>query len=122
MKIKDIEVDFDFLDADDVERFEKAAKKVKEECSKHKNISMSYAEAIREECKVINTFFDEAFGQGISEKIFGKKSNLTDHIETFEAIIMEKNRQQASLKNTFDRYQPNRQQRRNNNKYRNYKR
>ena len=34
MKIKDIEVDFDFLDADDVERFEKEARKVVEECQR----------------------------------------------------------------------------------------
>ena len=32
MKIKNIEVNFDFLDADDVERFEKEARKVVEEC------------------------------------------------------------------------------------------
>ena len=37
MKIRGIEVDFDFLDADDVERFEKEAKKVQEECEKRRN-------------------------------------------------------------------------------------
>lgn len=122
MKIKDIEIDFNFLDADDVERFEKAAKKVKDECVKHKNISMSYAETIRKECEVINNFFDETFGQGTSKKIFGEKCNLEDHIKAFEEIVMEKNRQQTGLKNTFERYQPNREQRRHNNQYRNYKR
>ena len=37
MKIKDIEVDFNFLDADDMERFENEARKVKEECKEKKN-------------------------------------------------------------------------------------
>ena len=75
MKIRDIEVDFDFLDADDVERFEKEAKRVIEESSKKEKIEMSYSEAIREECRIIKEFFDNVYGNGISEKIFNYKTN-----------------------------------------------
>lgn len=114
MKIRDIEVDFDFLDADDVERFEKEAKRVIEESSKKEKIEMSYSEAIREECRIIKEFFDNVFGNGISEKIFKGKNNLADHIKAFEDIVKEKNQQQIGLQNTLDRYQPNREQRRYN--------
>lgn len=114
MKIRDIEVDFDFLDADDVERFEKEAKRVIEESSKKEKIEMSYSEAIREECRIIKEFFDNVFGNGISEKIFKGKNNLVDHIKVFEDIVKEKNQQQIGLQNTLDRYQPNREQRRYN--------
>ena len=114
MKIKNIEVDFDFLDADDVERFEKEAKKVVEECQNKDKIEMSYAEVIREECNIIENFFDNVFGEGIANKMFNGKKNLKEHINAFEDIVNQKNEQQQDLQRTIDRYQPNREQRRHN--------
>jgi len=114
MKIRNIEVDFNFLDADDVERFEKKVEIVKKECELKDKQQMSYSQAIREECKIINNFFDKVFGQGVAEKIFGNKNNLADHIKAFEDIVNEKIEQQKGLQNTFERYQPNREQRRYN--------
>ena len=114
MKIREIEVDFDFLDADDVERFEKEARRVKEECEMKNKQEMSYSEVIREECNIIDRFFDNVFGNGIAEKLFKGKKNLKEHIKAFEDIVKEKIEQQKGLQNTLDRYQPNREQRRYN--------
>ena len=114
MKLKDIEVDFDFLDADDVERFEKEAKRVKEACETKNKEEKSYSEVIREECNIIDTFFDNVFGEGISEKLFNGKKNLNEHIKAFEDIVNKKIEQQRDLQNTLNRYQPNRKQRRYN--------
>lgn len=114
MKIRDIEVDFDFLDADDVERFENEAKIVAEECSNREVKEMSYSEVIREECNIIDRFFDNVFGQGISEKLFKGKKNLNEHIKAFEDIVNQKNEQQKGLQDSLNRYQPNREQRRYN--------
>lgn len=114
MKIKGIEVEFNFLDADDIEIFEKEAEKVKHECEEKGKQKMSLAECIREECKIINNFFDNVFGVGISQKLFGNKNNLEEHIKVFEEVIKEKIEQQKGLQATFDRYQPNREQRRYN--------
>lgn len=114
MKIRNIEVDFNFLDADDVERFEKEAEKVRQECEIKGKEEMSYSQVIREECKIINTFFDNVFGEGVSEKLFGNKNNLEDHIRAFEDIVKQKIEQQKGLESTFERYQPNREQRRYN--------
>ena len=114
MKIRDIEVDFNFLDADDMERFELEAKKVKDECDIKSKEEMSYSQVIREECRIINNFFDNVFGMGTSEKLFGNKNNLEDHVKVFEDIVKEKVEQQKRLQSTYDRYQPNRQERRYN--------
>nr|DAR36292.1 MAG TPA: hypothetical protein [Caudoviricetes sp.] len=114
MKIRGIEVDFNFLDADDAERFEKEAERVKQECEIKGKKEMTYSQTIREECKVIDNFFDNVFGKGISFKMFQGKNNLEDHINAFEDIVKEKMEQQKGLQNTFDRYQPNREQRRYN--------
>ncbi len=114
MKIRGVEVDFNFLDADDVERFEKEAEKVQYECKQKEKIEMSTSQIIREECKIINNFFDNVFGEGVSLEIFKGKSNLEEHIKAFEDIVKEKIEKQKDLQNTFDRYQPNREQRRYN--------
>ena len=112
MKIRDIEVDFDFLDADDVERFENEARRVEEECKLKDKQEMSYAQTIREECNIVEKFFDNVFGSGISEKMFKGKKNLSEHIKAFEDIVNMKNEKQKDLQSTLDRYQPNREQRR----------
>ena len=112
MKIRGIEVNFSFLDADDVEKFEKAAEKVKQESETRGKEKMSYSQAIREECEIINNFFDNVFGEGISLKMFNGKNNLEEHIKAFEDIVKEKIEKQKDLQNTFERYQPNRAERR----------
>lgn len=114
MKIRNIEIDFDFLDADDIERFENEAKRVVEECNNEVKRVISHSEAIREECNIVENFFDNVFGKGISEKLFNGKKNLGDHIKAFEDIVKMKNEKQKDLQSTLDRYQPNREQRRYN--------
>ncbi len=120
MRIKNIEVEFSFSDADDLERLENAAKKVKEISAEYEKKELSVSEAIREECKIINDFFDEVFGEGISEKLFNGKNDLKEHIDLFKDIIDEKVRQTNAFQNMYDnieynsKYMPNREQRRFN--------
>ena len=113
MKIRGIEVNFDFFDADDIEKFENEARKVAE-VSKEKVVNMSPADVIRRECTIIENFFDNVFGEGISEKMFKGKKNLEEHMKAFEDIVKAKLDKQKELQNTFNRYQPNREQRRYN--------
>lgn len=120
MRIKNIEVEFSFSDADDLERLENSAKKVKEISDEYKKKELSVSEAIREECKIINDFFDEVFGEGISEKLFNEKNDLKEHIDLFKDIIDEKVRQTNAFQNMYNnieygsKYMPNREQRRFN--------
>lgn len=120
MKLKDIEVNFSFSDADDLERLENSARKVKEKASKYEKKELSVSEAIREECKIINDFFDEVFGSGISKQLFNDKNDLKEHIDLFEDIINEKVKQTAAFQNMYNnieyntKYMPNREQRRYN--------
>ena len=120
MRIKNIEVEFSFSDADDLERLENAAKKVKEISAEYEKKELSVSEAIREECKIINDFFDEVFEKGISEKLFNGKNDLKEHIDLFKDIIDEKVRQTNAFQNMYNnieynsKYMPSREQRRFN--------
>ena len=109
MKIRNIEVDFSFLDADDIEKFENEAK-----CQLKEKEELTYSQSLREQCKIIDEFFDAVFGEGVSFKLFNGNKNLEEHMKIFEDIIKEKIEEQKGLKNRFERYQPNRQERRYN--------
>ena len=121
MKLKDIEVDFSFTDADDVERFENAAKKVYEEAEKNKKKETRVSEVIREECNIIEEFFDSVFGEGISDKLFNERKDIVEHIKLFEDIVKAKVEATKDIQNVYDnienadRYKPNREIRRYNN-------
>ena len=121
MKLEDIEVNFSFTDADDVERFENAAKKVYEEAEKNKKKEMNASEIIREECNIIEEFFDSVFGEGISNKLFNEKKDIVEHIKLFEDIVKAKVEATKDIQNIYDniensdRYKPNRETRRYNN-------
>lgn len=122
MKLKDIEVDFSFTDADCLERLEKAAKKVKEKAEAGEKEKLSLSESIRKECKIINEFLDETFGEGIAEKVFKGKNDLQEHMELFEDVMNAKIEMTKATQNLYDnleykaKYMPNRETRRHNNK------
>ena len=119
MRIKDIEVNFSFTDADDIERFENEARKVEEKAKNYEKKEMSTSEAIREECNVIEEFFDNVFEKGISERLFNGKKDIVEHINLFQDIIDAKIEQTKGMQNIYDnleRYMPNRETRRYNNR------
>lgn len=118
MKLKNIEVDFSFTDADCIERLEKAAKKVKEECNKKEKEEKSLSEAIKEECNIIDNFIDEVFGKGIAEKVFKGKKDLQEHMGIFTDVMnakIEATKTTQSLYDTLEnkaKYMPNKETRR----------
>lgn len=122
MKLKDIEVDFSFTDADCLERLEKAAKKVKEKAEAGEKEKLSLSESIRKECKIINEFLDETFGEGIAEKVFKGKNDLQEHMELFEDVMNAKIEMTKATQNLYDtleykaKYMPNRETRKHNKK------
>lgn len=119
MRIKDIEVNFSFTDADDIERFENEARKVEEKAKNYEKKEMSTSEAIREECNVIEEFFDNVFEKGISQRLFKGKKDIAEHINLFQDIINAKIEQTKGMQNIYDnleRYMPNRETRRYNNR------
>lgn len=123
MKLGNVEVDFSFTNADDLERLENAAKKVQEKANKKEKEEMNLSTKVKEECKIINEFLDEIFGEGIAEEIFKGKNDLKEHMELFMDIMNEKINTTKSFQNLYDnieykaKYMPNRETRRYNNEH-----
>lgn len=112
MKLKNIEIEFDFLDADDVEKLENAYQKVVDETEKFKKQELSMSEEIRVECKIIDEFLDNVFGEGIAQKLFNGKMSLKEHTDIFQEILDEKIKYSKDLENVYQRYKPNKEERR----------
>lgn len=116
IKIRDIELDFDFSDADDMERLENAIEKTKKELDNIAIEGKKYSEVIRETCKHIFDCFNEIFGDETDKKIFGGKTNFNVCKEAFEDLIkarIEQETQFADEMNSIEKkYSPNRATRR----------
>ena len=122
MKLKNIEVDFSFTDAGCIERLENATKNVKEKAAVKEKENLSLSESIREECKIIDEFIDETFGEGTAEKIFNGKRDLQEHMALFTDIMNAKIETTKTIQNLYDtleykaKYMPSRETRRHNKK------
>lgn len=120
MKLGDFEVDFSFTDADDIEKLEKGMEVVKNKTIEYENKEINLSDTIRNECKVLEEFFDNVFGEGISEKLFEGRMDLKEHTELFMEIANEKIRQTQGMQELYNnlqyknKYMPNREYRRNN--------
>ncbi|WP_346885101.1 DUF6673 family protein [Clostridium sp. UBA4395] len=110
MNINGIELELDIFDADVAEKYDKAIKKVMniEEETK----GMSVGEGIRTQCKAIFKVFDELFGQGTHERVFGNKVNLLECLKAFEALITGINEKNKEIELIANKYSSNRIQRR----------
>ena len=112
LKINDVELEIDLLDADMAECYESAYRKMQKDVENiPKNLSL--AESIRKQCKLIFNFFDEVFGQGTSKKIFGNRTNLRECLKTVETLIDYVNKDAEEANNIINKYSPNRVERRN---------
>ena len=45
-----------------------------------------YGKGIKEECKVIDAFFNEVLGEGVAEKMFGETYNLADRTSAVKKL------------------------------------
>lgn len=113
MDIFGVELDFDFFDADHIEAYERESKRVAEDIKEPTQYEgKSTADAIRIQCRIIDTFFDNVIGPGTAEKIFAGKNNLRYHMEAFGIMSQRAQNSNAELDSIMDKYSPNRAERR----------
>jgi len=102
MKIFDVEVDFDFRDADDMEKFEKSYAETEKKIDEYKKSlerldekNVVQSEVIRAFCTIVSDFFIELFGKEATDKIFKGKSNYYTSLEAFKYVVDSKIEQET---------------------------
>lgn len=111
MKILNIELNFDFADADDLEKYEKAFPKALEELNTVKWNDEKASSSVGKFCDVIFKFFDEIFGEGTSQKMFNGKRNYQKCLNAFKEIVDAKKAQDAEIDKSLEyleQYSPDR--------------
>lgn len=116
MKILDTEIEFNFNDADDMERLENAIDKTTLKLNNIKTDGKRTSEVIRESCKAVFECFNIAFGEETDKKVFGEKTNFNICIKAFEDLCNARDEQgkdlEEQVKNIESKYSPNRATRR----------
>ena len=88
MKILNTEIEFDFNDADDMERFENELNIMGSKLKNIKSVGRKRSIVIREFCEAVINCLDKTFGEGTGKKVFGEKTNLVLCIKAFEDICI----------------------------------
>ncbi len=102
--INGVEFECDFYDADFVEPFEKASKKMQERAAELQSFKGTNAESMRKLCEVVNDYFDEIFGEGTSERLFHGNHNMMDHIRAAEVLADESNKSRKEMADFANKY------------------
>ena len=108
MKINGVELEIDFTDADLLEKIEKGSKEVFDKAEELKNLDVTPAEGIRQECKILKDFLDYVLGDGTSIKLFGDKDSLKELLNAYEDILNERDKQYSEFQERVSKYSPDR--------------
>lgn len=85
--VKGMEFDLSFTDADVIERYEEAAKKMRGAVAdKARFKGMSTADALREQCRIMEEFIDTVLECDSSDLFFAGKCDILEHMKICEEM------------------------------------
>ena len=90
MKILDKEIDFDFEEAENIDKVVELDRKYQE--------IFNNAKTLVEKCQTYKDFFDELIGEGTSEKLFGDKNRIFEITEAYQQLVEEAERVSVKIK------------------------
>lgn len=99
MKILEKEVEFDFFDADEMEKWDKYTEEMKNTVNKLDIKNMKQSEFIRKFSTAIEKCFDNIFGEGISKEIFKEKQNFKLCVKAYKDLVQARKEQDRELSN-----------------------
>ena len=102
MKIKNIEIDFSITNLDNIKKLESAYKKIQEDSENFK--SDDFFEQMEHECKIGKAFFDEVFGEGTAQRIFGDEDDFEVIMDTMIEVVEEIDKKKKALNSKMEKY------------------
>lgn len=115
IKINDIELEFNGLDADERERAEDAVTVASQKTEELKadTVGRRPSQIIREICKIVFDCFNTIFGEGTDRAIFGSTCDMGQAIDAFGQLTAQIRDDDGGTEvdNILKKYAPNREQR-----------
>lgn len=87
MKILNVEVEFNFYNAEQAEKFEKYSEIATQELKSINSNKMKQSVFIKTVCEIVERCFDNIFGEEMSIKIFNNKKDFHLCIRAFKDLI-----------------------------------
>lgn len=117
LNVNGVEIDFDLTSPDDLRRYNAAGEKMTEAAEKLPPVAQdlttaegfkSYISYIEAQCKLVTDFIDEAFGNGVCNKLLGPKTSLDKLLDVCTAIGGQIENQGKDIGVKIKKYAPNR--------------
>lgn len=115
MTLNGIEFDFDFTDADDLERFENAYDALRTEQDNAVAQNEKASAIVRSQCLAVKAFFDKVLGEGAYAQLVQKPSSMTQNNEAvfnfadaYTKAMQDVNAKTKKRLESFKKYAPQR--------------
>ena len=113
ININGIDLELDLMDADVMEKFESLCTEIANKIQEPTQYDgLSSAEGMRKQCKYVDRFFDDLFGEGTAKAVFGGECRLDDHLEAFALVTSQRKVLDEQLQSISNKYGVNRLQNR----------
>lgn len=83
--INNVELEYDVFDLDFAEKYEYGLISVQKQAQVKDN-TKKLSDVIKTQCNAVFDFFDDLFGEGTSEAVFGQKTNLMTCLMAFKTV------------------------------------
>lgn len=97
MKVLETEINFDFYDAEQMEKLETNIDKITKGINKINPEKMKQSQFINKFCSIIEEGFDNIFGEGSSKQIFKEKRNFKLCVQAFRDLVKAREEQEKEL-------------------------
>ena len=111
-EINGVKLDLDFMDADDAEKAETEILNATSIMDNVNGEGIKDSEAIRKICSIVSICFDNIFGVGTGDQVLLGKKNLKIAMDAIVGLVEEKQKQESGLMSKYQKYSPNRLERR----------
>lgn len=102
MKILNTEIEFDFYNAEQAEKFEKYSDIATQELNNINANNMKQSTFIKTVCEIIEKCFDNIFGKDISVRIFNNKKDFHLCIKAFKDLVKARLEQENMIVNEIE--------------------
>ncbi len=91
--INNVNLELDLLDADVMEKYQATLTGTVDKANALAELTNSKeitsGESMRRQCRLVDDFVDELFGEGTSAKVFPRKNHLGDHLKAWSLICQQ---------------------------------
>lgn len=99
------ELQGDFFDADFVDRYEAATRRMYDQATARERVHYnSLGDAYRAQCKIANEYLDSVFGEGTAEELFGGSNNIKEHMQAIAELVEVAQKGQKETNDFINKY------------------